>query len=171
MNCKVNKPYPPIEVLSQNPYYGELILEDMAGLVSEMSAISLYMYNNIIIPDCDELSDLKESFKCINMVEMKHIDMLGQLALKLGVDPRLWTNNNGNCQYWTPFNNCYPNQLEALLKNSIISEQQAIQQYQSHINCIDDPYIKNILARIIEDETLHLKIFQHYYNSLVNINQ
>lgn len=169
MNYKIDKPYPPIKVLNKNTYYGELILEDMSGLVSEMSAISLYMYNNIIInPEFKELEQLKIAFKKINMVEMTHLDLLSQLALALGVDPRLWTNNHGQCQYWTPFYNSYPNQLDALLKNSIISEQNAITQYQNHIACIDDPYVKDILYRIIEDEMLHLEIFTKFYNSLVN---
>lgn len=165
MEYKSNKPYPPVEVSSKNIYYGELLLEDLAGMVSEMSAISLYMYNNTII--LPELEQLKEAFRKINMVEMRHLQILNDLVLQLGVDPRLWTNNQGQCQYWTPFYNSYPNQLEALLINSINSEQQAIEQYQNHVRCIQDPKIIAILERIIEDEVIHLNIFKSFYNSLV----
>lgn len=165
MEYKSTKPYPPIEVSAPNPYFGEILLEDLGGIVSEMSAISLYMYNNtIIVP---ELEELKLAFKKINMVEMEHLQILNELVLQLGVDPRLWTNNHGQCQYWTPFYNTYPNQLDALLMNSIKSEQQAIEQYQKHIQCIQDPKIIAILERIIEDEIIHLNIFQSFYNSLV----
>ncbi len=42
-------PYPPIKVEMKNPAYAKAMLDNIGGLNSEMSAISLYVYNNLIL--------------------------------------------------------------------------------------------------------------------------
>ena len=49
--------------------------------------------------------------------------------------------------------------LKTILDINIESEQQAIYNYQMVLSVIDDIYLKENIARILEDEYLHLEIF------------
>ena len=46
----------------------------------------------------------------------------------------------------------------------MIQEQQTINIYQKQIHCIYNQTIQKILYRIIEDEQLHLQIFESFLN-------
>ena len=60
------------------------MLDNMAGNRSEMSAISLYTYNQLIT---DEHNEIAELFHKISIVEMRHLYIFGTLAKQLGADP------------------------------------------------------------------------------------
>lgn len=53
----------------------------------------------------------------------------------------------------------YDMDLKTILDINIESEQQAIYNYQMVLSVIDDIYLKENIARILEDEYLHLEIF------------
>ena len=100
----------------------------------------------------------------ISIVEMHHLDIVAQLAYQLGTDPRLWDCQQGYLEYWSPSYNVYPCHLQSLLENAMIQEQQTINIYQKQIHCIYNQTIQKILYRIIEDEQLHLQIFESFLN-------
>ena len=81
-------PYPPIKVEMKNPAYAKAMLDNIGGLNSEMSAISLYVYNNLILEEKKEIAAI---FHKVSIVEMHHLEIFGKLALQLGEDPRMWT--------------------------------------------------------------------------------
>ncbi|MEG6586895.1 hypothetical protein [Dendrosporobacter sp. 1207_IL3150] len=45
------QPYPKIKVVQQNKYYGVLLLEDYAGAISELTAISQFIHHHIVFRD------------------------------------------------------------------------------------------------------------------------
>ena len=57
-----------------------------------------------------------------------------------------------------------------VLNNNIDQTQQIIQQYQLHYRVIQDQNIRILLKRIIEDEQLHLQIFQYFLNQFLRNN-
>lgn len=151
-------PYPPICIEQKNPAYGRMMLDNIGGGNSEMSAISLYIYNQMITAGSrDEISQI---FHKISVVEMHHLYIFGELAFELGENPRLWTHKRNQMFYWTPGYNNYPTQYVPLLKNALAGEEDAIRKYQQQINHIKDPYIQANLERIIEDERLHVQIYK-----------
>lgn len=162
MKYRIDKPYPLIEKLQPNPRYASMMLSHLGGLYSEMNAVSLYFYNHIILKD--SWLELSEAMEQISIVEMRHLDIFAQLAYQLGADPRLWDCQNGYLEYWSPGYNVYPSHLQSLLENAMIQEQQTIDIYQKEINCIHNHTIQQILYRIIEDEQLHLEIFEYFLN-------
>ena len=165
MEYKTNQPYPKIKVETPNEAYGLMILDNVGGMNSEISAINQYIYNQAIItPD---LKELKEVFRNIGIVEMHHLDIFMELALQLGMDPRWWSCTNDHCCYWSPSYLNYPQQIDELLHTAIDGEYRAIDKYMYQINVINDPFIIAILKRIIEDEKLHIKILKHWENKLV----
>jgi bacterioferritin len=150
-------PYPEIRVAAKNPYYAQIILDDYAGKVSETTAIMQYIHHHMEmekIPSWQEVSDLEEG---ISIVEMLHLEMLGQIIVNLGASPCYY---DGRQQPWTPEYIAYHNfDPCAQLRADIQSEHEAIRQYQAHIQMIQDPFIQAVLTRIIKDEEFHIKLF------------
>jgi len=161
MKYHVNAPYPKITGITPNVTYGKMILDNVGGMNSEMTTISLYLYNNVIAGD--KYEEIRTAFLQLSMVEMRHLDMFSELAFKLGMDPRLWTCTDDYNEYWSPSYNNYPNQIDALIENAIISEQKAIEKYTQQACVINDQKVVTILRRIILDEELHLKILNTLY--------
>lgn len=150
-------PYPELRVMGQNSYYAQLLLEDYAGKVSETTAIMQYVHHHMemeAIPSWQDVADLEHG---ISVIEMEHLEMLGQTILLLGATPRYCDSLQ---QPWTPqyieyqdFNPC------AQLRSDIQGEEDAIRQYQAHIQMIQDPHIQALLTRIIKDEEHHIQLF------------
>jgi Mn-containing catalase len=79
--------------------YAQLILDDYAGKVSETTAIMQYIHHHMemeTIPSWQEVSDLE---KGISIVEMLHMEMLGEIIIHLGASPCYY---DGRQQPWTP---------------------------------------------------------------------
>lgn len=80
-----------------NHYYAMLLLEDYAGSVSEMTAINQYFYHHLTFEAYEDLEDLEE---CISIIEMHHLELLGETIQLLGVPPEFRTLTNNRANYW-----------------------------------------------------------------------
>lgn len=152
----VDKPYPEAKVERKNVEHANLLLGDYAGQVSEFTAISLYSFQHFV---SDEVyKDYAEVIEGIAVVEMKHLELVGETIKLLGVKPAF----TGSFYNGTPWNGCFVNyttNILDMLMEDIRSEEQAIRTYEKHICLINDNCIKKLLERIILDERLHLKLF------------
>lgn len=149
--------YPEIKVQSQNPYYAELLIDNFAGPVSEMSAAGRYMYQHFLTDE--ESEELASTFKGIGVIEMLHMETLAELIIKLGGNPIFRGSESTNFNFWSAgfvYYGC--NLYDRLLKNIEI-EQAVIANYHHKAMLIDDPYVKAVLQRIALDEEVHVKIF------------
>lgn len=152
-------PYPKIRAAGRNPEYARMILSNIGSGNSEMTAVSLYFYNSVVLES--DYREFADYFHEISIVEMRHLDIFAALALQLGADPRLWSVQNGRRIYWTPSHNRYPREIKALLHNSMEGEKAAIRKYTKQAEIIRDANIEANLQRIILDEEHHLEIFQY----------
>lgn len=156
MLCYVDKPYPTPRVEKKNLEYANILSFAYAGSVSEETAVHQYLYQSFTLDK--EYGDILEK---IAIVEMRHLDLLAQTIYLLGKEPKYETTTT---EYQTISWNAdyvpYPSTLSDMLKIDIEAETMAIRNYKADINKIDDPYIQELLRRIIEDEQLHLKIFE-----------
>ena len=156
--CALPEPYPEPRVAAPNPYYANLLLEDYAGVVSEMTAINQYLYHHFTFGEgFDELTELVE---CIAIIEMKHLELLAETILLLGVAPEFRTLSANTPVYWKAEYVYYGHNVCDRLASDIAAETQAIQSYRQHQQLIDDPHIKQLLERIILDEQFHLQLFR-----------
>ena len=155
-------PYPPVTDLDMNIEYGQIMLSNLGGLYSEMNAVSLYFYNQIILENC--WKELANAMHCVSVVEMHHLEIFAQMACRLGVDPRLWECKNDFLEYWSPGYNVYPRQINTMLENAIVQEKHTIHLYQQQIAYIQEPTIQEALKRIILDEEHHVQIFESFLN-------
>ncbi|MDU3354998.1 ferritin-like domain-containing protein [Clostridium sp.] len=149
----VDLPYPDIKVEKENSRYANILLHNYSGIVSEFTAIDQYVYHKFkLFKDCPAVS---QAIGEIAMVEMHHLEMLGELILLLGEDPRYWIKKKDKRYYWNG------------LDYDIQAEVVAIRDYNKALNEISDPNIVKIIERIILDEELHLKIFKELYAKYV----
>ena len=153
-------PYPPVRAESRNPAYARVMLDNIGGTNSEMSAISLYVFNNLIT---EYNQDIAAVFHQISIVEMHHLEIFGKLAFQLGEEPRMWTHYGCKKIYWSPSCNQYCKDLPAMMRNVIDGEKAAVSKYQHQISYIRDENIAENLRRIILDERLHVEIFEKIY--------
>ncbi|MTI83894.1 MAG: bacterioferritin [Firmicutes bacterium] len=155
--CSLPVPYPELRIKRPNRYYAELLLEDYAGQVSEMTAINQYFYHYIVFEEkYDDLADLEE---CISIIEMLHLEMLSKTIRLLGVDPKLRTLTHNKHTYWNAEYIYYGQGVCDRIAADIAAEKSAIAQYRKHQELINDPYIDALLERIIMDERHHLDLF------------
>ncbi len=156
---EVSEPYPPIRVECPNPEYARLLLDDYAGMISEMTAINQYLFHHNDMPE--EFAEAAELLEGVSIVEMRHMEMLAELIKLLGQPPMYM---DGQGRFWDASYVAYmPGNPCEQLRIDIESEQAAIQTYRQHIAMIDDRYIKAVLARIVKDEQLHLRLFSKAY--------
>ncbi|MEG2571089.1 MAG: ferritin family protein, partial [Clostridia bacterium] len=107
-----------------------------------------------------EYAEVSEAFHEINIVEMHHLEIFGELAYKLGENPRLWSQRGIQKKYWSPCYNRYPVQIHSILENSLSGELMAIKKYEMQCRAIANTNITDILKRIIADEEVHVEIFK-----------
>lgn len=155
--------YPKIEVEKENKEYAKLLLNVYSGRNSETTAIFEYIYQSIILDN-----KYGEILKNIAIVEMKHLNILGQTIKLLGLDPMyIYPNNIDNgFKYWNSSYVDYNNNLIHIISSNINDEKMAINNYNEIINKIDDKYVIEILKRLILDEEIHLKILKNIQNEL-----
>lgn len=158
-------PYPPTAVQQPNPAYARMMLDNMGGDVSEMSAVSLYLYNHLMTY---QIPELDRTFYQVALVEMRHMEIFGTMARDLGADPRLWTQTGDVKTYWTPRYNRYYIELREMLQYTITDEQSFIDKYEYQLGIIEDPLIDAMLQRILADEYRHLEIFTCIYQQLMD---
>lgn len=156
IDCKINVPYPPVKTEGKNQNYAALLTNDFAGSVSEMSAVTNYIFQSLITRN----KEIAETMKCISMVEMHHMDMLGELIVCFGSSPKIGAVSGCSIRYWNGQYLCYDEDPLSYLKVNIANENKAIETYKGRITQINDCYAKKVIERIIMDEEHHIMLFQ-----------
>lgn len=145
-------PYPTVS-RGTDPDTVRMLKEDYAGAVSEMTAISQYIYQNIQSTDNESFAN---AILQIAIVEMSHLDMLGDAILALGGNP---TFGNGTV-FWQGKLVNYARTLPEMLRADIEAETQAIANYERQAAKTANASVRALLERIVQDEQLHLRFFR-----------
>ena len=163
--------FPPIKVEKKNLEYATLLLDAFASSAdSEIQAIAQYIYHSKTISN----STISKALMCISLIEMHHLDVLGELITMLGGKP-FYQNSNKN--FWMTGNISYidkniiyekehsnsDNNKEITrrkMESNIDSERNTINGYKRLLKNIEDKYIEKIIVKIISDEQTHIKIFE-----------
>lgn len=162
--CAINKPYPSTDVSFKNKEAANLLLDAFGGGdTAEFTAIAQYLQHTHTI----ENKEIANQIFCIALIEMRHLDLLGDMIVALGGDLRYWAANQS---YWEGGKVSYGSNMCEKLSLDISSEQNAINSYHALIRNLEklrDPRLKQVIDlinRIIEDEQLHLETFQTLYS-------
>lgn len=143
-----------------NLYWANQLMKDYSGVNSEYTAISQYVYNNLVIENKKIANDFMKAAKD----EMIHLHLLGDAIIKLGANP-VFINEYGD--YWSSSSVTYGSDVVDRLQAAIKAELYAISQYELHAAIIQNPYIQRLLQKIISDEKRHAKMFQADLSSLL----
>lgn len=166
INIILNDSYPSIEGLRPNKDLAYKIMKSYAGQVSELTCTHNYIYQHLIISD--SLPEIKNALKKIAIVEMKHLEILGEMIKKLGLLPvYTYLNKQENENYWDSSLVNYESDLYKIINNNIKNEEKAIKGYQKIIKDANDEIVTDILNRIIYDEEHHIKIFKSILDNMI----
>lgn len=161
----VDLPYPPIRVQGRNQAYANLLSMDYCGAVSELSAITQYINNENRL-SCEKCP-IAKTLLGIGMAEMMHLQKLGELIYLLGGKVDFVARScNGRGQLWTPGYLDIPEETAKMITADIEAERAAINQYEMHMDRIQDESVNAVLARIIKDEEYHIMILKVLRNEV-----
>lgn len=153
--CAAQTPYPEVRVERPNLFYARLLMQDHAGITSELTAITQYLYHyQTLKAQYPEVGDLLE---CISQVEMHHMELLGEAIVKLGGKPKYATKVTGRYDWWRGDYVDYGHDICDQLASDIHGEHEAIAQYRKHMSIINDAHVQKLITRIIQDEEEHIK--------------
>ena len=122
-----------------------LLNQDLEG---EHGAIIQYLNHAYAMGEGEMACEIE----AIAREEMRHLDWLAEAIVELGGVPSL---KRGKMRM-------SGEAVADWMKNNVLLEEDAINQYKEHINAIDDPKIKRLLQRILSDEESHHGNFQHF---------
>ncbi len=161
IEVRINKPYPEI-VGAVDDSNTVAILKNLANSrIGEMTASSQYVFQSVVADKTNE--EIAEIFEEIGVVEMMHLDMLMHAIADFGGVPR-YEDANGN--YFNTANLNYSLKLMDMLDNNIRAETIAIDNYMLAIERVKNQSLKDLFARIIEDEKRHIEIFKKIKNNV-----
>ncbi len=156
MDCKLNLPYPEVKTEGKNLHYAALLTEDLAGRISELSAVNQYTFQFIT----EKNKVICETVKCISMVEMHHLSIISKLICCFGGVPRYAKQCGCDLYFWNGRFVSYECTAANYLKSNISSERLTIDNYTKRISQINDKCAQKCLERIIKDEEHHIKLFE-----------
>lgn len=128
----------PGEIPEPNFTYAIWLYEAYAGSDSELTAITTYLYQAVLLdrPEFDSL------LRPIAYDEMRHLEKLAQALRYLGVDPRYGSLSSGHWVDWRSRFINYTSELCALLDNNIEDEAKAHRHYLELAQKIPIPEIQ-----------------------------
>lgn len=143
------------EITEPNFTYAVWLYEAYAGKDSELSAITTYLYQAVILdrPEFDAL------LQPIALDEMRHLDHLARALRHLGVDPRYGSFSKGHWVDWRASYVDYTTDLCSLLDLNMKDEAKAYKHYLDLANKIPIPEIQVILTQMAADEERHCQCF------------
>ena len=145
-------PYPDVEV-EKNIAESKLLMPVYSGSSGELTAVMTYCFQMYVTP---KYPDIQQALKGIAVTEMLHHKLLGETIYKLGGYPVI-----GARTYWNGSFANYTLSPQKFLRENILSEQNAIMNYERTILNLSSDSVKMLLERIILDEEVHIGIFRH----------
>lgn len=156
-------PYPPVEVEGPNLQYARMLAIDFASGKSEMTSVTQYVYQSWVL--APQFAEVAETMHCIAMVEMHHLDILGNLITLLGGNPQYYAAPARRPMVWNGNMVNYSQTVAMAMRQNMALEKAAIDTYRRQAAVIQDAHIVAILNRIIQDEDVHMRIFRKYLDA------
>ena len=161
IKVKIDKPYPEITNAKDDPQTVAVIKNQANTRGGELRAILQYTFQSVIADNVEE--EIASIFEEIGIVEMMHLDMLMHAITDFGGIPEYTDSqrNSFNANYVN-----YTTNLNEMLDNNIQGESLAIENYKQAIKMVSNQSLKDLFARIIEDEEQHIKVFKKIRDSV-----
>lgn len=152
-------PYPPVQPETHRKEYAYAMLSNVGSDNSEMSAVSLYFYNSILLSP--QHAAFARCFHQISIVEMHHLDIFASFAHQMGLDPRLWSVPGGPVPLLDPPPTiAIPSSCRPFFKTPSRASWRPLENTAGRRKPSRTPNIVANLQRIIQDEEHHVRLFR-----------
>ena len=151
----VDLPYPSTSEITEDLYSARIIAPAYASSHSELGAIMQYVYHHFYFDKLgeDEIANLLIE---ISVAEMKHLEILGETLLKLGVDPVFTKLPPYKIDFFSTRAISYSKTARKMLLDDIAGEMMGINDYNRMLDELENENVSAIIKRILLDEELHL---------------
>lgn len=155
----VDKPYPTTDNITPDAYSLRIISPAYASSQSELNTILQYVYHSFFF-EREGFRDVAETLNSIAVAEMMHLEMLGRTVLALGAAPVYAQYPLTGFNFYSAKYVAYSCTVKHMLEDDIIGERHAIAGYAKMLKCLKNEQVSNLIARILEDERLHLSTLE-----------
>jgi bacterioferritin len=149
--------YPLPQNLSRNIRYARALLVLYSGRDSELTAVTQYRYHYILT---QQLPSLAECLAGISLVEMRHLNILGNVIYQLGLRPSYTYFQGTRRVRWNAGFVREGRNPRDMLEEDIRAEACAVEGYRNAIRWIPEESIALLLQRLLLDEELHLALLR-----------
>lgn len=153
--------YPEIVGARRDPQTVAIIKNLATARTGELKAILQYIYQAVISDKTNQ--EIARIFEEIGVVEMMHLDLLMHAETLFGGDAR-YEDSQGNMFNISLMN--YTTKLKDMLDYNIMAENRAIENYSNAIDRVENESLKQLFARIIQDEKKHIEAFEAIRNNV-----
>lgn len=136
-----------------------------ASSTGELNAILQYNYHSMMF-ERKGLKEFAERIDEIAIAEMVHLRLLGNTICALGAQPVYTACPPAGFNFYSAKFVSYSRTLKNMLEDDVIAERHAIMSYAHMLDRLRNERVKEIIARILEDEKLHLQAFCDMLNKL-----
>lgn len=161
IKVRLDSDYPQIVNAADDPKVVAILKDLLSSRQGEIAGILQYFYQSRIANSTDE--DVARLLEEVSIVEMGHMELLMNAIVMFGGTP-IYNNSRG--QYFNASYINYSIKLKDMLDNNIVAEQSAIQDYTNAQRLVSNQSLKDLFARIIEDEQIHLQTFKKLRDSV-----
>ena len=152
-------PYPSLDGIGKDLAAVHIVSPAYADRASEMTAILQYVFQAVVLKNAGK-EQFSHTLHRIAVSEMTHLDILGSLLCKLGALPVFTSCPPHKFDFYTAAAVSYSDEPEKMLLCDIRGENEAIRGYEKMLCRLKNEQIRAVIARIIEDEKLHLQALE-----------
>lgn len=154
---KIDAPYPTTEGITRDALALRIISPAYAASASETTAILQYIYHTFFFLK-EGREDIADTLESIAIAEMFHLKLLGETILALGAQPVYSAYPPACFNFYSTKYVAYSCGLRNMLEDDLIGEKHAVRAYESMLKKLKNKKVYDIIARILEDEKLHVTI-------------
>lgn len=150
------KPFPSTNGLCADAYSLGIISPAYASPTGELNSILQYFYHYFNF-DRQGYKEFAEDLESIAIAEMLHLEILGKCIMALGAQPVYCQNPPTAFNFYSAKYVTYSRNLVNMIEDDIIGEKRAVSLYTKMLARLKNEQVRDIIARILEDERLHVK--------------
>lgn len=156
-------PYPSIKNLNSDPLSARIISSAYATSCGEVNSALQYIYQSFVFNHGGE-EKTAELLKSIAIAEMIHIDLLGNALINLGVTPIYSFLPPVAFNFYSTKFVSYSRGFAEMIEDDIVAERHAVASYSKMLKKLKNDGVKELIARLLQDEKLHLEAFTRTYS-------
>lgn len=160
-----DQPYPSYKDVTPDVCALKIISPAYASSTGEVNAVMQYIYHSMCFSRFGK-QDVADTVEGIAIAEMRHMKLLGNTIYALGAQPVFTAQPPFAYNFYSTKFVSYSRTLRNMIEDDILAERHAIAGYERMLCKLQNERVKAIIARILEDEKLHLAAFEEIFKGI-----